>query len=90
MKFILKPSKKGDNKDFISKISDDVDKLKELISEACGIKEVLEEYKKGSIKVKYEKSYSDEILSIKMNDLMVAYLKDRLHKVEKRIRETVV
>lgn len=96
MKFKLKAFKNQPEKDFISKVRDNLDEVKYMITEAYGIKEVLKSYNEGKVKYKsinieYKEDFlTNTIIRIKMDDLMAEYLKERLNRVEKEIKERVV
>ena len=96
MKFKLKISVNQPEKDFISKVRDSLDEVKYMINEANGIKEVLKSYDEGkvehkSINIEYKEDFlTNTIVKIKMDDLMAEYLKERLNKIEKEIKERVV
>lgn len=97
MKFKLKAVKKQPEKDFIGEIQHNINEVEKMLKEARGIKEVLRKYeqrereKKHFLAVEYKEDYlSGYIVRIKMDDLMVEYLKDRLAQIEKEIKERVV
>lgn len=97
MKFKLKTFESQPEKDFINKVRDNLDEVKHMITEANGIKEVLKMHerkkreKNNPIAIEYKEEFlSSCIVKIKMDDLMAGYLKERLDRIEKEIKERVV
>ena len=91
MKFKLKSVNKQPEKDFIGEVQHNVNEVINMLKEVRGIKEVLAKYEKKTLAIEYKEEYlSGSIARIKMDDLMVEYLKERLNKIEKEIKERVV
>lgn len=91
MKLKLKAVKKQPEKDFIGEVQHNINEVEKMLKEARGIKEVLAKYGEKTLAIEYKEDYlSGYIVRIKMDDLMVEYLKERLDKIEKEIKERVV
>lgn len=91
MKFKLKLPKNQLKKDFIREVEENLNQVKQMLNEVDGIKEVLEKYKEKPLEIEIQEKYSSNyMLRIEMNDQMIEYLKDRLAKLEEKIKERVV